>query len=74
MGFGHDDGPVWLPRSRYPRQQDARKWYADWTGLPWIEVSVLARWAVHTPQPHEPEWWSECPADTPGAFRVWRCE
>jgi len=74
MGFGWDDGPVWLPKHYYPTRNDARTWLANFIGVPWIEVSVLSRWAVHDPQPHESEWWAECPKDTPGAFPVWRCE
>lgn len=74
MGFGWEDAQVWLPRSRYSKQSDARKFYAEHTGVPYVEIRVLARWAVHDPRPYEPEWWVECPKGTPGAFPVWRCE
>ena len=73
MGFGYEDETIWLPRSRYPKRADAMKFYAEHTGVRYIEVTALARWAVHDPQPHEPEWWAECPRGTPGAFQVWRC-
>lgn len=75
MGFGYDDGWIAYPRSLVPTRSEARKRYMDFTGIAdFIGVRVLARWAVHTPQEHDSEWWTFCEKDTPGAFPIWKCE
>ena len=74
-----DDGTAWLPRHYYPTREAARTFYSEFTGTPWIEVSVPSRFARHAPE-HERaaefdgDYWVECDKDEPGAFRVWRCE
>ncbi len=75
-----EDGTAWLPRAYYPTREAARTFYSSFTGAPWIEVSVLSRWARHAPESDdrapefEGEWWQECERNAPGAFQVWRCE
>jgi hypothetical protein len=78
MGAWDEDGTVWLPRSRYTRSQ-ARTFYSNLCGFPWIEARVRARWMHYTPtapgaDEYDGEFWTECDRDTPGAFPVWRCE
>ena len=76
--WSSEDGTAWLPRSHYTRSQ-ARSFYAEWCGAPWIEVAVLARYARHAPDDlgaaeFDGEFWVECGREAPGAFPVWRCE
>lgn len=76
--WSDDDGTAWLPRSIYTRTQ-ARTFYSELCGAPWIGVSVLARHARHAPEhpdaaAFDGEFWVECSKDEPGAFAVWRCE
>lgn len=78
MGAHGDDGEVWLPRSRYTREQ-ARTWMTEYTGERWIDHRVLARHMRHCPEhpaagEFDGEYWTECEKDAPGAFPVWRCE
>lgn len=78
-GAWNDDSTCWLPRSIYSTREAARKWYSEFTGVPRIEISVLSRWVRHAPEhlrasEFDGEYWAECKADDPGAFRVWRCE
>lgn len=78
MGAQDEMGVVWLPRSRYTRTQ-ARTWFANWTGMPWIEARIVSRFMVHAPDDpgageYDGEYWVECSRDHPGAFPVWRCE
>lgn len=77
MGAWSDEGVAWVPRSIYPTREAARTWYAREIGEPWIDARVYARYARHDPESEyaeSPEWWTECSADEPGAFPVWRCE
>lgn len=74
----NDDGVIWLPRSEYTRAQ-ARTFFSDHVGAAWIDVRVLARWMVWTPddpcaEEYDGLYWTECKKDVPGAFQVWRCE
>ena len=78
MGAHSDDGVTWLPRSRYTRSQ-ARTWCASEWSEPWIAVRILSRYMVYAPDhqdaaEYDGDYWLECSSDTPGAFRVWRCE
>lgn len=79
---------VWLPRSLYPNCIDAIKWAMTEWDVTLPEVRCLSRWMRYAPHvvggytredgTVDPGWtedfWIECPATEPGAFRVWRLE
>jgi hypothetical protein len=78
-GAWSEDGTAWYAREHFPTRSKARTEFANFTGIPWIEVRVLARFSRHAPDDpaageYDGEYWVECDADAPGAFPVWRCE
>lgn len=78
-GAWSEDGTAWIPRSAFPTRGKARQFFASETGIPWIEVRVLARFARFAPEHpsasyYDGEYWEECKSDAPGAFPVWRVE
>jgi hypothetical protein len=81
MGAWSDNGTAWFAREHYPTRADVRRFYISEfdPAIPYIELSVLARYARHAPDdPAAPEFdgefWVQCQKDEPGAFPVWRVE
>ena len=85
--WSDDDAWIWLPRSLYPKRNDAVKWAMKQWSCHFLDVRCLSRWMVYDPRIVPPftldghtdpgfteDLWSECDKATPGAFRVWRLE
>lgn len=73
MGIHSDDGTIWLAAAHYPKRHDARRWYMDFAGAHFLDVSVTVAWMRYEPLDGE-DYWVGCQADAPGAFKVWQLE
>ncbi len=84
LGVWSEDGwPIWLPLHFTPRRSDAIAWAVSEFHMTWPEVRCRKRWMRYEPyiahnadgsEAWRDDLWSECAADAPGAFQVWRLE
>lgn len=82
MGIWTDSGDVvWLPRSFYPKRNDAIKWGMEQFGCGFLDIRCHARWMRYEPfvarkldgsVAWQKDEWYECSEADPGAFKVWK--